>query len=517
MHWSQYQLDIFDEAARVTTDNVAVVARAGSGKTSTLIQSLSHLPNRNVLLCAFNKAIQTEMERRAPSHVMTRTLHSVGLRVHQETLALQGKPSAKFVVDKAKEHAYAILREKSRYIALTRPIGSKRSSDSSIRLCDAVHRVRKLASYGKNVLAAGVEELFRIVGQLDLDDDGYDARLLAEAAHELMERSAEDRAHVDFDDMVWFPARFGYGTEPRTMMLSFGTVMVDECQDLNAAQHWMVKQMHRNGRVIGFLDDRQTLYAFRGADRDAIGHIIGDDTAKRLPLSISYRCPLAVIEKARLVVDDIEAAPHARPGTIRVDTYADMLAEAQPGDFVLSRTNAPLMAACCDFLRRNKPATVAGRDIGQSLVNLLQKSQALTLIELERWLSGWLGEQHERYGTDNPERFERALDRANALRAIAAHCDSVFAIRVKIELLFSDDTSHNKIVCSTVHKAKGLETDRVWLLHDTFGYPEPKPWQDRWSEENIWYVAVTRSRDTLSFVETEVDRMLGRRPRPRVS
>jgi hypothetical protein len=57
---------------------------------------------------------------------------------------------------------------------------------------------------------------------------------------------------------------------------------------------------------------------------------------------------------------------------------------------------------------------------------------------------------------------------------------------------------------------------RVWMLASTFGYPECRKWQDRWSEENIWYVAVTRARERLCIVGTEIpDIMNPDRPRKR--
>jgi superfamily I DNA/RNA helicase len=51
------------------------------------------------------------------------------------------------------------------------------------------------------------------------------------------------------------------------------------------------------------------------------------------------------------------------------------------------------------------------------------------------------------------------------------------------------------VVLSTVHKAKGLEWERVFMLKHTFGR-----WEGR-EEDNIMYVAITRSKSALMMVE----------------
>jgi DNA helicase-2/ATP-dependent DNA helicase PcrA len=72
-----------------------------------------------------------------------------------------------------------------------------------------------------------------------------------------------------------------------------------------------------------------------------------------------------------------------------------------------------------------------------------------------------------------------------------------------IENLFSDQDS--AIVLSTVHRAKGLEADRVFIL-----CPEKLPlvWKGQRPEQfqqelHLRYVGLTRSKDTLIFVESE--------------
>ena len=72
-----------------------------------------------------------------------------------------------------------------------------------------------------------------------------------------------------------------------------------------------------------------------------------------------------------------------------------------------------------------------------------------------------------------------------------------------IDKLFAATQSGNAVVLSTVHRAKGLETDRVFII-----CPEILPWimpsqleWERQQEMNLRYVAITRPKKTLVYVD----------------
>lgn len=494
MEWSTYQTEVFREAARTTQQDCAVVARAGAGKTTSLIESLQHLPYRSVLLCAFNKSIQTELEKRAPRHVMTRTLHSLGLWVHRLNCRHRNV-DVKVETGKARDQSVELMKEKPQYW--------KRSMyDPPNRIFEMARHTRNTASFAKNVLVSGRDDLLKIAMRQDVEDR-KDAERVAEAARDLMRRAARAPDVVDFDDMIWMPAHFGYGEVEGTEMLRFDAVLVDERQDTNPAQNYLIERMRHAGRVISLLDDRQTIYGFRGADYSTIETLLENPTTCLLPLPISYRCCNSVVKLAQEVVPDIQPAPDAKDGSVTLHDYADLLDEAEPGDFVLSRSNAPLVSTCLALVRRNVPSIVAGRDFGASLSALVDKSKANGSQELDTWLHGWLEKEEARLMPDHPNQMALCHDRARCLSALAAVCPTIPDLKARIGVLFDDSDPMTKVVCSTVHKAKGLERNRVWMLTDTFLYPNRlRPNVDAWAEENIWYVAVTRAKDRLCMVET---------------
>jgi superfamily I DNA/RNA helicase len=78
--WSKYQQDVFEDVMRGSGHTV-VIARAGSGKTTTIVEAFKYVPKKlKTLMVAFNKKIAEELKERAPSYIDVMTLHSLGFK-----------------------------------------------------------------------------------------------------------------------------------------------------------------------------------------------------------------------------------------------------------------------------------------------------------------------------------------------------------------------------------------------------------------------------------------------------
>ena len=79
--WSPFQKDVFRAVAK-HDGHIVVEALAGSGKSTTLIESFKYVPKGSkVIALAFNKIIQEELRARAPSYIQEIfTFHSLGYR-----------------------------------------------------------------------------------------------------------------------------------------------------------------------------------------------------------------------------------------------------------------------------------------------------------------------------------------------------------------------------------------------------------------------------------------------------
>ena len=93
-----------------------VIAFAGTGKTSTLIEYAKARPQMRFLYIAFNKSVQKEAERKFPSNVTTKTSHALAFgskgymhrdrlvpgfksNIVKKALGLENFEDAKFTID----------------------------------------------------------------------------------------------------------------------------------------------------------------------------------------------------------------------------------------------------------------------------------------------------------------------------------------------------------------------------------------------------------------------------------
>ncbi|HEY6020427.1 MAG TPA: ATP-binding domain-containing protein, partial [Candidatus Paceibacterota bacterium] len=222
--------------------------------------------------------------------------------------------------------------------------------------------------------------------------------------------------------------------------------------------------------------------------------------ATTLPLSISYRCPVEVVKLAQNIVPQIEPSATAPSGTVRYIKQKDFLTTVEVGDMVVCRTNAPLVEPAFMVIRSGRKAVIRGADIGKTLVNFVERFNAPDISMLEILMAEYVEKEMRRLLDKGKElQADMLLDKMTTVQTVARECTTVEEIVTKISILFAD--TQNGVVFSSIHRAKGLEADRVFILHPEL-LPHPKAQQDweKQQELNCLYVAVTRSKSELYFV-----------------
>ncbi len=469
MHtWSSYQLAVFANIAE-GTGHTCVNAVAGSGKTTTIVEGLSHVPaGCTTLFVAFNKSIAEELKRRAPAGVEVSTLHAYGLRTVTRALG-----RLRIDAHRVEDFCRAARGDAKKTWEVRRDLAK------TVSLC-------------KGALAHSADEIDAVIDAFGIESaqNGERRAFIADVV-KIMEQCKETAkdGRIDFDDMIWLPVVLNLRQH------QFDRVFVDETQDLNAAQIEMaLRAVKPDGRICAVGDPRQAIYQFRGADEHAFANVVARLGATVLPLSVSYRCCKSVIREAQTVVPEIEAAPDAEEGEVRAAPFKEMKKDVEPGDFVLSRTNAPLISLCMGFLAEGRRAAIQGRDIGAQLAAFVKKSGATNVDALRSYVEEWCGKECVRLAAKHRD-TQAVEDKAACILAISEGAASVADVVARIESLFADTNDSSRIALSTTHKAKGLERDRVWMLTATY---RRRPGVE---EANLAYVAISRARKSLVLVE----------------
>jgi hypothetical protein len=467
--WSEEQYAIF-QWFRLGSGNLVVSARAGTGKTTTIKVAFAFAPEQSCCYLVFNK--KNELEAREAikdKRVKISTLHAIGYYLIRMVWA--GVSPDDSVED---DRVDAVCPH-----------------TASDELKGAV---KKLVAFAKNLYVhPSLEELASLAEIKDLVMAGMKADLLAMYASGVLELSLQrdSKGRISFNDMVWLPVAANW------VRPLFDLVVVDEAQDMNLPQLLMAHGLVRkNGRCVVVGDDRQCIYSFRGALPDGLGMMRERLRAKDLSLSITYRCPKAVVRIANNMVPDYYAADSAPEGIVSQLGIEALPSAMAVGDAVLSRLNAPLMPLCLSMIRRGISARIEGRDIGQQLCNIVKKFKASSVPHFIERLEKWRKNQINRFsGSQYAEaKTEQINDQAATILAVAEDAKNVQEIMDKLAGLFQDSNGFQKpaVVFSSVHKAKGLEWNRVAILEDTFRSKEGTG-----EEANVYYVAVTRSKSEL--------------------
>lgn len=497
---SSYQQAILDWVT-TSSGNLTVKATAGSGKTFILARVSELLANTNAVYLVFGRA--NADEAKGKFSIPASTFHSLCYRAIGSYLF--GRCRKKIQTNGSNVHT--IIDG-----LYQRNLDEIRSALASI--------VGKVKAENLPVDPSDNDLQF-IVDQygIDWESDQYTEREIFVYVREILKETVNvngiaQRGAIDFDDQLWLVERFNLKLD------TFDWVLVDECQDTSQIRRAIIRRvMHATSRLIAVGDDDQAIYAFAGATNDALALITEEFSCTVLPLSISYRCSAAVVALAAQY-GTIEASPTAIDGAIlrpEKTTFADVAKQ----QLVLCRTTAPLITLAYKMIARRLPVMMRGRDIGQGLKSLIVK------LAGKRGTLESLPEKIEAYRTRECARAaEKRED--NKVMSINDKCDSLIALLdsmtqdeceqgiagalASIDTLFGLNTpgyadaglAPNRPCLSTIHKAKGLEADNVAIL-DWHLVPHKMAKRDdqKLQERHLQFVAVTRSKDTLTFFESE--------------
>ena len=492
---SPYQIKIFENIEHGTS-NMVINAVAGSGKSTTIVNALSLIPkNKKILFIAFNKDIVEALKKKVGemSNVDIMTYHSLGYSFIRENF------KGDIEVDEYK------------YLTHVHGNVHRKENMNYTKFMSYQKNILKLIDYARFNLAQSEREIEQVAKKYNVSIVDDECSVVVE----ILKWGKTVTNWIDYTDMIWLP----YELDIKTRKHKYDWIFVDEAQDSSLVQQELFKKCFKRGaRFCAVGDSSQCINAWAGADENAFGKFLKMPNTKEFSLPISYRCPVSVINLAKKYVPQIEAKENAIFGEVKYDVNPY---NPKPGDMVLCRNTFPLVKLYTEYLRINKKSFIRGKDIGDDFIDLIDKHTPLnndmlnkSLIDdgLFRSLYEHLFKVADLMMENNGMTEEEAYlsepvmniyDSIMSLETLSEGLTTVDELKNKIKTIFAE--GGNEAVClSTIHKAKGLEADNVYILAKSLMPSQfaKQEWELK-SEENLTYVAITRAKQTLQYISEE--------------
>lgn len=485
--------------------NLCVQAFAGCGKTTTAIEKARRLnkDGKKVLYVAFNKTVQTEVEGKAKGCCEAKTYHSLGMMCIRNMYGNIG------INERA---GWPVIEGMRTWRPVERPLKMA---------------VKKLVGLAKQYGVESKEELSWLIDFHGIDCNGEptenyggttpglghgtkNEEIVVQWAQNALQATLRsmlgkvergDRVEVDFDDQIWLPHKLQLKVPGH-----YDYAIVDEAQDTNKVQQYLATSAAPQTMIVG--DRWQAIYSWRGASTEAMKELTETLCASTLPLSLTHRCPVKVVELANKLGVKIRALPSAPDGQVNQNIYPhQFIDKAEQSDMVLCRVNAPLISTAYKFISQGKPAYIKGRDIGEGLVRFVeqvdQKFEPKTIREFIQFAEKQIRNDVQKLlalGEGKGEaRATNLMDKLSCLIAASEGCATTGEVSEKVKKLF--DQGNGGVVFGTVHRMKGSESARVWVLKpELMPHPNAKREHEVQGEMNVLYVAITRAKSELNFV-----------------
>ena len=276
---SEYQKRILD-FIKNENGNLLVDAKAGSGKTSTLVLIADEIikQNKKCLFLAFNKSIVEELKTKIISdNCQIKTLHSLGLSFLRSFLYKKHGENYVIDIDQHDEHIKQEVEKlfevycRQDFNIANAEMGSDDRDDLYYNL---LREVASMVNYSRlyNCNYHEPEQLYDLAPKLcwylkDYEDYGMKrfpeiVEQVIDGIKESFENPVKDEADiphykVTYTDMIYFPCLYKM-RPPFSLRTFLDYVLIDETQDLSVLQQMFVKLfVGYNTRMIAVGDEKQ--------------------------------------------------------------------------------------------------------------------------------------------------------------------------------------------------------------------------------------------------------------------
>lgn len=498
---SPYQCEIFDNVEH-GVGNMIISASAGAAKSTTIINCINIINSKKkILFIAFNKEIVESIRIKVgdKKNAKISTFHSLGYSILKENIGNISNEENFINEFKYRNYIKSNINKLTTY---------KEIESLGKNKYNYINNIINLVEYSRYYLVFNIKDIERISTKygLILYRDEIDV------CRKVLKWGKKNIDQIDYTDMIWLPNVLNFTTKK----YRFNWILIDEAQDTSIAEQQLIDKCFMRGtRFIAVLDQYQQINIWAGSSEEAIDNFKNYANTKEFMLPITYRCPKKVVELAKNYSPNIIAADNAIDGEIHHDVSKYLPIN---NDMVLCRTTAPLVELHLQYMRVNKKSYIKGSEnireqylslISSTNSNIIDKDCVTTngmFPRLYEALFNQIELVKKNYGLDDDDAMLQQTvysmyDCIEGIKVISEGLKTVDDLIDKINIIFSGDST-DAVQLSTIHKAKGLEADNVFILHPSLmplKYAK-KDWEIK-TEKNLIYVAYTRAKKTLNFIE----------------
>lgn len=492
-------------AAESPAGPILIIAGPGTGKTKTLIARLNFLlktgiPADRLLALTFTNKAASEMKTRISTepkpHITT--FHAL---CHKFLTEIEGE--APTIISQVERQQIVRNLKKSR-------------SQKGISM-------RELELY-----------LSRLKNQSEPSDD----ELLLVYQQALAEKNLHD-----YDDLLLKLHRYlSKDVTLRTELQErYDAILVDEFQDTNELQYEILKLLNGTDNIFVIGDPAQSIYGFRGASAAVFDQFKRDwPTTRRVTLDTNYRSTVNVVNlgchifpgtpplvahrqtdgsvkaihvlneysEAKWIINAIEASTGGSTMLMGSEHHTTQRSDHRFSDFaVLYRTHRTAAVIRRLLDETGLPYQVAGEGSPYSHPSVVALVQELKTMKTENTgpISQIIATKASNLGFDITSPDIRAVINHAVRFDKATLLDFLQHLDIIADTEFYDPSA-DAITLLTIHAAKGLEFGHVFLIGAEDGIlPNHTPYRsaDVNEERRLFYVAVTRARDTIDILHTK--------------